>query len=227
MKVKRGLLAPAYKRGYNVLKDNGVVVVAMSIGNSYFIKEKIEELLNFLNDNFSQVKLLIADAISEHTYKAIGYKENKARRKSRLGANLFRNNCIRTIQGIRSAGKKVNIEIIDWYNKIEHNSEYEKQLFLIHDLYLNNKDFKKEADKTTRAVLLNKIKKGVKLSEAINEGVMYLIEELAFVLASPRIFGVKTTAYVYHREWPVYVNLIDGKYDGVIRKDTAFIQLSD
>lgn len=51
----------------------------------------------------------------------------------------------------------------------------------------------------------------------------YLLEELAFVIASPQIFNVSKTAYIYHKKWQIFEKLVNGAFDGIIREQTGFI----
>ena len=234
MEIKKDVLSKATLRGYELLNNKGFVISAMSIGNSYFSNEKIDELLPFLNKHFSQTKILIAKKISVHTYKALGYDEKKARQKTKLAGNRLKNSCIRTMQKIRTQGQQVNVDFVDWENEVEHDAEYEKQLEIIKELYNRHKrlkdvkkSFYKDARDTTKNVLMAKLEDKKEIDRAIDEGVEYLLEELAFILAAPKIFNVTNVAYIYHREWPIFTKLIDGKYDKKIRKNVAFIQLEE
>tara|TARA_Y100000310_G_scaffold302122_1_gene339170 strand:- start:1134 stop:1358 length:225 start_codon:yes stop_codon:yes gene_type:complete len=71
--------------------------------------------------------------------------------------------------------------------------------------------------------LEGKTKEDVDLEDAIKIGVVYLLEEIAFVLASPSIFKVSKTAYIYHNRWQIYEDLVNGKYDGKARRDIGFL----
>jgi len=227
MKIKIGVSLPAYQRGYKIVDDKGFIIAAMSIGNGYFGKEKIEELIPFWSKSFSKVKILIADSISIHTYKAKGYSEKEARQKTRLAGNRLKNHCQRAIQQLRSRGDENNVEFVEWSDEVEHNTEYEKQLSIVHGLYEKSLEFKKDAKEATLSVLKSKVEEDINLEKAAEEGVNYLLEELAFLLASPKIFNEKNISYIYHREWPIFVNLVDGKYDKKVRSNVAFIQTDD
>ncbi|MEK6839572.1 MAG: tRNA-dependent cyclodipeptide synthase [Nanoarchaeota archaeon] len=227
MNIKRTAAAEAYQRGYKFIEKRCLVVAAMSIGNSYFSKEKIDELLPFWSSIFPIVRILIADLISVHTYKAKGYDEDKARKKTRLAGNRLKNHCLSTIQKMKAERKESNIIFVDWEKEVEHSTEYERHLSIIHKMYQENQKFREDAKKTTLDVLKEKIEEDANIDAAMEEGVNYLLEELAFLLASPVIFGVENVAYIYHREWPIYINLIDGKYDGKVRENLAFIQIED
>lgn len=40
----------------------------------------------------------------------------------------------------------------------------------------------------------------------------YLIEEFGFLLAAPELYRTDKIAYIYHRPWPIFENLVNGKY---------------
>lgn len=246
MNIKDDAELPAYKRGYEICKNNGFCIIAMSIGNSYFNEKKIGELLPFANNHFSDLRILIADIPSIHTYQAIGYDEKTAKKKTRLAGNRLRNYCNRVIAKMSGNNLKHSIRFIDWNKEVSKNKEYQKQLKIIKELYDKHLDFKdhvhhevkirheiclqcfrEDSRNTTREVLQNKIKESINIESAIEEGVKYLLEELAFLLASPNIFSVNNVVYLYHMNWPIYINLIDGMYDGTIRNQLGFIETKD
>ena len=90
-------------------------------------------------------------------------------------------------------------------------------------MYSTNKLFQKDCNETTREVLNGKTKENIDFEKAVKIGVKYLLEELAFVLASPLIFDVSKTAYIYHHRWPIYENLVNGEYDKKVRNDVGFL----
>lgn len=45
----------------------------------------------------------------------------------------------------------------------------------------------------------------------------FLICELAFLVSAKEIFGNDIT-YIYHRSWPIFTDLISGKFDGTKRE---------
>jgi len=251
MRIKKGVSIPAFERGYGIVKNKGFVIVAMSIGNSYFSKEKITKLLPFVSNIFSKVRILVADTPSIHTYIAIGYDDKTAKKKTRLAGNRLKNHSHRTIQKTKETNPKADIDFVEcdfveWNKQVAKNKFFLEELKDVTNLYERHKEFKKhvhheikkrheeglssfrrDARETTRTVLKGKLKPGIDMEKAIDKGVRYLLEELAFLLASPKIFGIKRVAYIYHRDWPIYVNLIDGNYDDKVRENLAFVKIVD
>jgi hypothetical protein len=50
--------------------------------------------------------------------------------------------------------------------------------------------------------------------ERVQEGVYYLLKELAFIISSKELFKTDNVAVIYHRTWPVYEKFVNGDYDG-------------
>jgi hypothetical protein len=50
-------------------------------------------------------------------------------------------------------------------------------------------------------------------TQAIDIAVGYPEAELGNLITAPSLLGVDQVDYIYHRPWPVYENLLNGKYD--------------
>jgi len=195
----------------------GLAIVGMSVGNGYFKRSKIDELLNYTSENYDPVSVMITDKPAIHTYLAVGYSEKEAKRKARLNGNTLRNHCNNTIDSL----VRNNTRIIDWDEDIFSQECYVEEYGKIKNLYEQDPFFREDARETTHAVLQRKIelrKTEIELDVAIDEGVEYLLEELAFLLISPRLFGVDKVKYIYYRKWPIFNRLISGNY--AIKKRT-------
>lgn len=218
MKIQNGLTGTAFENGYEIALSRGLAIVGMSPGNSYFDKDRIDDLLGYCADVFSEVRIMIADKPMEHTYRGIGYSTIKAERKARLNGNTLQNHSQRSIDGILG-----DVELVEWVDKINPHESYQRELRRFLELYRKNGDFRKEVRETTRTVLEGKLKQGVEIESAIDEGVHYLLKELAFLSASPEMFGTERVAYIYHDRWEVYEHFVEGKFDGKKRSDLGFV----
>ncbi len=106
--------------------------------------------------------------------------------------------------------------IIENWKNIE--KEYDIKLKEIKELYKKSKEFKKDLQKLSKKALGEKLKK-----EKIEEATLYLIEEFAFILASPKIYDSENSTYLYHKKLEVPNKLLSGKYDKIKRKNIKFI----
>ncbi len=89
--------------------------------------------------------------------------------------------------------------------------EYLSKLNEVDNLYKKNVKFRKAVRETTLEVVSDKMKED--MDDSIDEACLYLIEELSFVLASPKIYGSKSAKYLYHKNWKIFEDLIEGKFD--------------
>lgn len=217
LSIQQELKGTVFETGYQIAKEKWLAIVWMSVWNSYFGEESIQDIVSFADKTFSKTKFLIPFEPAIYTYLAIGYNEEKARTKARLGSNRLVNHTVRAIDG----GK--NMDIVNWNDEVYNNKNYQESLTEIMNLYLENQKFREDAKETTKQVLEEKTKDQINLERATEIGVTYLLQELAFVLVSPSIFNVSKTVYIYHRQWPIFEKLINGKYDWRERHNNWFL----
>ena len=189
----------------------------MSAGNSYFKEKNIEKLIKFSSERFEKVLITSPSKPAEHNFLSRGYPKKKAKRKATLNANLLINRAKRIIKDNVSEKDKEKIKIISWTPKLENNKFYKEEYSKLKTLYATNKKFRRAVNKKTKKVFSKKEKYNLKI--AIN----YLIEELSFVLASPKMYGIKNITYIYHQKWPIYKKLIKGKYSNNKRTNLKFL----
>lgn len=216
MKIVTGLAGICFKNGYDVLQEKGFAIVCMSPGNSYFKENIIYELLRTASEIFSKVLLLIPDQPAGNTYLGLGHSLVKAQRLARLKGNNLKNHARRAIEKIVQDGGNQNIIIPDWDNDIAPQILYKKYRTYIYDLYRDNEEFKNDARATTRDVISKQVPADISVDAAIDSAVNYLLEELAYILAVPEIFGVAKITYVYHKRWPIFEDLVNGKYGSAL-----------
>ncbi|MEN9626680.1 MAG: hypothetical protein RL557_1008 [archaeon] len=197
-----------------------IALIWMSAGNSYFDEKTIGKLLKFADKRFQRILVISPDKPAEHTFKALGYPDNKARRKAKLNANLLINRAKRELQKIKGNG---NFQFVNWEGEVVNNQDYLKKYREILYLYKNNVSFRDDARETTKKVIEDKSKDAITMETAIDEAVFYLIEELSFVLSCPSIYRVDNISYLYHQNWEIYEEFIKGKYDGKKRDNFSFI----
>ncbi|MFT7615413.1 MAG: cyclo(L-tyrosyl-L-tyrosyl) synthase [Candidatus Woesearchaeota archaeon] len=218
MQIQGGFTGIACKKGYDVAANNGFAIVAMSPGNSYFKKERIAELLHYCACHFDQVRILIPDKPAQHTYRAMGYSEKRACKKARLNSNALKNHSLASIKNLLD-----NVQLIDWESDVSTKESYKRELESVLTMYEHNMKFKNAVRETTRKVLEHKLKEGIDLDTAIDEGVYYLLKELAFLSACPQMYEIRNATYVYHDRWKVFEDFVGGVFDGKIRNKLGFI----
>lgn len=204
------LRGKAFEIGRRVIETSGITIVGLSLGNSYYNERNIENLLAYLGRHASRIEIFIPEVPAHHTYRALGYDDCDSDRKCRLRSNGLRNRCRSILSRSADLGKITNE--LDWEKSVSIHPEYQKRLREIELLYEYNSDFRRDVRENTAAVLSHKHSQGVVNEGSIDIGAKFLLEEIAFLLASPKIFDSKNIAYVYHKDWEIFGRLIEGCY---------------
>ncbi len=213
MQTIQNLEGACFKTGYEVLKQKGTVIVGMSPGNSYFKKDTIYNILRSVSRLFKNIKIFIPEVQVQYTYIALGKSITKAAAIARKNSNFLRNHSMRAIAEIIDHDSAVSISISNWYSEIEHVSSYRNSKKYIYDLYKKSEKFYSDVRQTTKIIVASQTKDVIDIEKVVDIAVNYLLEELAFMLASPGIYGVEQIAAAYHNRWPVFENLVSGQYD--------------
>lgn len=195
--------------------EENLAIIWMSAGNSYFTEERIKKIFKFAEEKFDKIIILSPDKPAEHNFRALGYIEKKIKKKAKLNSNLLLN---RAKRKLLENENKEKFMIEKWEN-ISKNKYYKEELKILRKLYLKDESFKEDIFELSKKVL-NKENKKVNLKEAG----LYLIEELAFILSSPKIYSMKNSNYLYHKKLDIFDKLVSGKYDKIKRKNIFFIK---
>lgn len=222
MKIIQGIEGEAYHKGYEILKEKGASLVPVCPGNGHFNAKTIDELMRISSENFSKVIVFIPDKPTEHTYRAMGYPDNKARQKARHQGNNLRNNTMRTIEKIKQIPGATIPIIISWADDIEPNELFQKELRRLKELYNQNPEFRELVRNETLSVIKERVEGDKEIETKIDEGILYVLEELAWLTACPSILGYPRIAYVYHQEW-FLDDFIAGKYDNQKKENLGFV----
>ncbi|KAL9971166.1 hypothetical protein ACROYT_G023657 [Oculina patagonica] len=216
------------------LQNGRPMILAISPGNPHYYKlESLQRLFEFAARNKSdQILLFIPDKIFEHDYRAIGSKNPKM--SARGQGNRLRNKCNEAIQS--SGLCHANYSFIRWTEDVESCPHYQKALADIQDLYEVNDDFRADIRESTEAALRclkNGREKGgsnkkteiaVENAVDLKEGVLYLLKELAFLVAIPSIYeNCDEFVFVYHRPWPVLERYFSGGYDDIGKPSLGYV----
>lgn len=211
------------------MKEDTLLVIGMSPGNSYFKQEVIEKLLPFGLEKYGRIGIFIPDIPAISTYIALGYPENIARKDKAIPqGNSFRNRVRRVISDQKLDAERIHV--FDWQKEeIENNAEYQKAFEYVSDLYRDNNDFKLDIRSATESVLIhNPFKKKEITAPDIEIGTRYILSEFAFMLFLPEyLHKYKNFVYGYHNAWPVWEKFIAGAYDGNPRTNLHFLLLPD
>ena len=224
-----------YDIGQRVLENDGMALVGVSPQNSYFNDHNIETLLSVTPAYFKTVKVWFPYEICTITYKALGHDPKGVLKQLRRYANRPRNKCIRDVQQVqeniiqyeRDDGSTIEIELINWNEQVSNKPIFIEHLKQVNALYSVYTEFRKDARHTEYEFFADKIfdprysnlVQGIDhIETVIDNGVEYTLQQIAFLLSFPELFG-EAFAYIYHERWPILENLVEGKYGNVDGKD--------
>jgi tRNA-dependent cyclodipeptide synthase len=138
-------------------------------------------------------------------------------RNTRLDANYLRN----VAGDTRRAHPNVPVVFANW-NAIYTDVGFVATYHELEKRMRTNTEFRDDIYRTTDAVFANRSR--MDLRRAVpdrDEGVKYVLEELAFAIAFPHLRdesrGGRVDShhtYMYYEGWPIYEKYIAGSYDG-------------
>ncbi|XP_067018790.1 uncharacterized protein [Acropora muricata] len=201
-----------FQTGQDVMADNGVVLFGMSPGNPYFKSAVIGDYVNFLGVEKRRVIVVIPQQPAEHTYRALGSKD--AVKRAKKNSSQLKSHCKRAIDKAFSSDQMAGeFYMLDWTREVDTHEAYVAALNFIVKFYKSNSNFRRDVARSTAKVLESSDSE-LEEDESVQEGVYYLLKELAFIISSKEMFGTNKIAVIYHRSWPVYEKFVNGDYDG-------------
>jgi len=213
-----------FQTGQDVMANNGVLLFGMSPGNPYFKSRVIEDYVEYLGKEKRRIIVVVPQQPAEHTYRALGSKD--AVKRAKKNSSQLKSHCRRAIEKVgRFEEMAGEFHILDWAQEVDTHKAYIEALEFITKFYKNNSGFRLDVARSTAKILGKAVTSSDEFSESeleedenIQEGVYYLLKELAFVISSKEMFRTDKVAVIYHRRWPVYEKFVNGLYDGEPKK---------
>ena len=197
-------------------KEGTIAIVAMSIGNPQFSDPRnLQQLLSYVRSTYSTFTLYITQENARHNYSARGCSADEAQAKAHKYGLAMRRKIESLSDGIgeaRDSGRYVNFR-----KQVMPHGAYQHELRRLVALERSSEQFKTDLLSTSAAAIEKHLEPGtpaLEIARAVKRASYYLLEELAFTLAAPDIFGYPRAAFVYHREFPILRQVLGGAYDG-------------
>ena len=188
-----------------------LAIIGMSPGNSYFKDYEVRFLLQQAVSRFGNCAIMVADVPAIATYKALGYSPSQARNKAIPKGNNLKNRTRRLAEELGYSEEQVRI--VDWAEEVETNPGYQQHYRNIAAKYQTMPAFAEGVRKTSRTVLEASGKIEGDIVGATESATHYLLSELAFMEFAPAFFACERVCYLYHRNWPIYEDYIQGQFD--------------
>jgi len=197
----------------DVFRKKETLLLGISMGNSYFTKERLQLIFLGFSSIFENVAVLLADALSVHNYRAQGYDEQKIKRKLRENSNHARNKIQSVIHELAHTYGKDNITFYQWHD-VEAFHPYHQSLDKVSKLYDHDPRFSREIDQIVLHVMEHHASSAIQRPNAINEGKWYFLKELAFIHASADFFNSSVVS-AYYQDFPLFNRTIMSELDKV------------
>lgn len=185
-----------------VFQKKETLLLGISMGNSYFTKERLHLIILGFSSLFENVVVLLADALAVHNYRIMGYPENKIKRKLRENSNHARNKIQKTIHEIKQEHHKENITFYQWQD-VESFTPYHQSLQKVSNLYDQDPIFAQEINQIVLHVMQQHISDKMSHLNVINEAKWYFLKELAFIHSSADFFNSSVVSAYYH-DFPLF-----------------------
>jgi cyclo(L-tyrosyl-L-tyrosyl) synthase len=173
------------------------LLIGVSPGNSYFSEDLLTRLFHWAACSFRQIDVVIPDAAQIDTLLALGYPPPRARQKSRASAARLRNRAARAWEAAGAASRRsFRVHLL---SELADNPHYRALLRKTEDTWSHDPGTREAFLMTSRRVLRGYLKDVQPTEEQAAQAARYMIAETPLVLDAVSVFGVDSSAGVYHQ----------------------------
>jgi cyclo(L-tyrosyl-L-tyrosyl) synthase len=183
-----------------VYEEGEHVVVGVSPGNSYFGVELLTGLLRWLTGEFRRVDAVVPDAAVIHTYLALGYPQEKARKKAHAETSVLRNRVARAWQ---AAGGPRPGDGLHMMSALAAAPAYQRLHTAAETALGEDAALRDACARTSHEVLRSRLGSASPTATQVTTGMRYILAELPFFLGSAEIFGAPSSVCFYHQPIPL------------------------
>lgn len=189
-----------------LISNTQTILLGISINNSYFKESNLEKIIKWSKEYGKNTYIMIPDEPAVHTMIALGASSNDAERKARLKSNSLENKCRVLIECLGVEGTT----IIRW-GSLAPSLLYLESLCEIKYAYDHDPLFQERLRSATKEVLVANGCADTR-SSVLDDGVVFLLKELAFIARADVILSEPKVLYVYHKTMAVLKEIIQGRY---------------
>lgn len=213
--IYKELTHPVTVEAAKCLEQPHLVLLGFSVGNGYFSRRRVEIAVAAFAHLSDDVVLLVPDAISVHTYRALDYGETGSRSRVKKHGVHMVNRVKRAMTLAEATNEEASLRLFCWETHIAHLPELAPALTRVETLMENSARFRSDVMATARSVLEGR-REGPFTEAAIREAANYLIAELAFISISAEYFGAHIVV-PYYRPFHLGANFCAGLYGEPVR----------
>ncbi len=202
-------------------------MIGVSPFNSYFSEEKIGTLIAWAKDNFCAFHIYVPDGPSQFTLEALGYPENKARKKANRQGRWLLNKIRR---GLDAAGVKEDQadDLILCSRVLDGHHAYRQLLDDVDDACERDPEFRDGCIETSRWVLNGQADDFEDIThDMLASAVRYFKAELPLFMNSPAIVDAASSVFIYHQCPPFLERLLLTKRGSLVNERQGFVKVTD
>ncbi|MEW2528061.1 tRNA-dependent cyclodipeptide synthase [Streptomyces sp. NPDC047071] len=189
--------------------------VGISPFNSYFKRARVVELCQWVLLRFERVHFHLPDGPSQYTLTATGIAADKARRRAHENGlkmrNRIRDGLVHATgpatglaaghaTGLAIAQMDTDPFLLDWEH-LRANAAFQELHRQARHWFAADPAFRAMCLDASRRVLAHRMP-GEPTEGQVEEAVRYFLADIPLLIDTPRIAGVETSVYVYHRTTP-------------------------
>lgn len=190
-----------------ILLSKEHALIGISPFNGYYVQSNLEKLFSWGLSNFKEMNVFIPDEISLYTLQAVGYSENKAKKKISRQDRYLKSKAIKALVA-NGLSEKEAIGKIIFLSSLANNEKYMRFYNACNELYEKDKNFKDGCLATSKWVLASKGIYEIVNDEAVNIAVKYFLAELPLYLNASDILNVSSSLFIYKDSPPDFLKKI-------------------
>lgn len=201
----------AFRRSTELVRGPHTVLLGMSPGNGYFTKKRVEIAVAAFAQLSGNVAVIVPDAISIHTYRALGYSESDCRAHVKKHGQHLKNRAQRAIElsAVQTPGARVRQ--LDWNRDVASIPGFVDARARLERLVEHDPRFRHDVLGVARTVIEGKRQGAGATEAAVREAANYLLSEFAFIRVCRSLLGERVVV-PYHKPFPLAADLAAGVY---------------
>lgn len=178
--------------------------------NSKFTQDYICKLIHYGKTEFEGFHLFIPDKPTAFTLRALGYTEQKIKKKMSKQLNWLNNKVKKAFEDNDFDYEQHRHLILNW-DKLNKNLAYQEIYRETLETFHQDPDFKRECLQATNWVLEGKLPSCDITQERLEIAVDYLLAEIPLFIASKAIVKAEKSWFYYHQSVDILKKLFERK----------------
>jgi tRNA-dependent cyclodipeptide synthase len=193
------ILTRELSRVYQSSDKRPFALIGISPFNSYFSIEKILEICEWIHKHYDDFAIFIPDQISRYTFDALGYSESRIKEKVRKQDNYTTNKAKKALSYFYENYPEKQEVKIHTISQLTQQESYQQLYKIYSNLFLTDKDFRRNCLEVTEWVLMNNNKDKTQQIEESQKNIaaQYFLLELPVMRNATDVLQIEFCDFVY------------------------------